>query len=300
MFSHRFHRLRSVFSLLRFFLDITNLQCWLATIPAPDLDARGVLMEQKEAVLSILTFLAQVDKLGLNITCYQCTGPGLEEFSKLLDEGNDSEAFTDFANGLFDFLNELVEGQFLQVIIDRALNDAPKKCPHRPEYDPEFEKNKYAPFETRQAEDSFTFFIAVIVVVAVAVAICLAIVLTTKVIVRRRHRRWVEGLSKRQVNLLLTDQQAEDGKQKQLNEATVSMFFSSDAIPAWVRFSMPMIILGNIAFFLSGHLNLGASVTILASLAGQDFAEEGFFEFSMARSTIEIWKGKFVDRHTLI
>jgi uncharacterized paraquat-inducible protein A len=52
---------------------------------------------------------------------------------------------------------------------------------------------------------------------------------------------------------------------------------------------MPVIILGNIGFFLSGHLSLGATVNIEARLAEQAFTVRNFFEFSMLRSTIEIW-----------
>jgi uncharacterized paraquat-inducible protein A len=40
---------------------------------------------------------------------------------------------------------------------------------------------------------------------------------------------------------------------------------------------------------LSGHLSLGATVNIEAELAGEKFRVEKFFEFSMARSTVDIW-----------
>ena len=52
---------------------------------------------------------------------------------------------------------------------------------------------------------------------------------------------------------------------------------------------MPIIILGNIGFFLSGHLSLGATVNIEATLGEQSFKVDNFFEFSMLRSTVEIW-----------
>jgi hypothetical protein len=40
---------------------------------------------------------------------------------------------------------------------------------------------------------------------------------------------------------------------------------------------------------LSGHLSLGATVNIEARIAGQTIRVEEFFEFSMAKSTIDIW-----------
>jgi len=40
---------------------------------------------------------------------------------------------------------------------------------------------------------------------------------------------------------------------------------------------------------LSGHLSIGGTVNISGSFAGQDFDVNDFFEFSMAKSTIEMW-----------
>jgi len=57
-----------------------------------------------------------------------------------------------------------------------------------------------------------------------------------------------------------------------------------------VRWGMPLIIVGNIALFLSGHLNLGATVYIEANLAGDTIKVDNFFDFSIYRSTIDIWK----------
>jgi hypothetical protein len=65
--------------------------------------------------------------------------------------------------------------------------------------------------------------------------------------------------------------------------------FQSPEIPKFVRWIMPLILLVNIGFFLSGHLSLGATVNIEAELAGEKFRVEKFFEFSMARSTVDIW-----------
>jgi len=57
-----------------------------------------------------------------------------------------------------------------------------------------------------------------------------------------------------------------------------------------VRVLMPLIILGNVGLFLSGHLSLGGTVNIIGNFAGQDFNVGGFFEFSVVQSTIEMWQ----------
>merc|ERR1712166_1546801 len=70
---------------------------------------------------------------------------------------------------------------------------------------------------------------------------------------------------------------------------TRSMFQSDKDIPFLIRYGMPVIILGNIGLFLSGHLSLGATVNIEAQIAGETISVDKFFEFSMAKSTIDIW-----------
>lgn len=273
------------------FSDITNRQCWLATIPAPQLDSRGVRVDRDLVSLSVTNFMAAVSELGLNISCIECSGPRVHELGDLLSTQKGAEGVTAFANGVFDFVTKLFEGNFLQVAADRALNDAKKRCPHSPDYDPAFVKSEYEAFENATSEDSITFFVGLLIVGASLFVAVLAVVLFTKLIVRRRHRKWVSSLSSTQLQLLWKEQHKQDDKDDILNEATESMF-RSEAIPSWLRWTMPIIILGNIGFFLSGHLSLGASVTIMASFGGETFKEEGFFEFSIARSTIEIWNGK--------
>lgn len=132
------------------------------------------------------------------------------------------------------------------------------------------------------------FLIAVIVVMATLLVAVLAVVLTTKLIVRRRNRKWIESIPQKRVNLIWQQQDKEKVQEEELNASTASMVRST-SIPIWLRLAMPIIILGNIAFFLSGHLSLGGSVTITASIAGETFTSNDFYEFSILRSTIEMW-----------
>lgn len=88
-------------------------------------------------------------------------------------------------------------------------------------------------------------------------------------------------------------QHDEDAKQEGINESTTSMF-RSDMIPLWVRLFMPVVILGTIGFFISGHLSLGATVSILISIGGQPFRTENFYDFQLLTGTIDIWNGTFL------
>jgi hypothetical protein len=279
-------------SLINFPLkDVTNLQCWLATFPAPKLDSRGVRVYENDASILLTEFVAAVTRVDLNVSCIQCTSPKVIELANLLSTSQSTQSATDTANDVFDLLSSLFEGNFFQLTVDRALNDAPKKCPHMPGYDPKFSGTAYQDFEVEAAEGSGSFFLALFIVIFTLLTLVLIAVLTTKIIVRRRHRKWISSLPSSQIVLLQRQQEKEEDLKLEVNRSSPSLF-RSDVIPIWVRWSMPLIILGNIGFFLSGHLSLGASVSIIASIAGQSFEEKGFFEFSMGRSTIEIWNGR--------
>jgi hypothetical protein len=278
--------------LTNFFIDILNLQCWLATIPAPALDSHGVRVKESDKSLSVTQFMTSIAELALNISCVDCSSPRITELTELLSTNAGSEAVTDVANGLFDLVPKLIEGKFLQVATDRALNDAKMRCPHNSEYDPNYSGVEYEAFDIAKGDDSVPFFLALIIVGLVLAAATLSVVLTTKYIVRRRHRKWIKTLHNSELHLIWKEQRKFDDRNDFIDQFTRSMF-RSEVIPKWIRWTMPLIILANIGFFLSGHLSLAASVTILASIGGQTFSEEGFFEFSVARSTIEIWNGTF-------
>lgn len=272
---------------------VTNLHCWLATIPAPALDARGLRVNESDASFSVSDFLVTVSKIGLNVSCIYCSGHRIAELGDLLSGIDGSDSVANVANSVFDLVGKLVKGNFLRLSVDRMLNDARKLCPHSPIYDPSFTGFKYEVFDIAKNDNAVSFFLGLIVVCATLTVIVLLIFLTTKLIVRRRHRKWIEALPQRQLDLLLIYQRKNDEEDAFINESTVSMF-RSEVIPLSIRWFMIVVLIGNIAFFLSGHLSLAASVTILASLGGQTFTEEGFFEFSIAKSTIEIWNGKFL------
>ena len=273
--------------------DIGNLQCWLATIPAPELDPHGVVKEGQSTSVAVDYFAAVVETMGVKIDCLDCSSPKIMELSSLLTEQSNSGMspdLTDTVNGAFELASELVSGTVFRVLADRSLNDARKNCPHSPDYDPNFDGVDYAPFAVEDEQDSVSFILALIIIGAVIFVIVSTVFLTTKLVVRRRHRKWLTLIPKSQVRALYKQQHDEDVRQAEINETTNSMF-RSEIVPRWVRLFMPIVILGNIGFFLSGHLSLGASVTILVSIGGQTIRTNNFYDFSMATSTIDLWNG---------
>lgn len=257
----------------------------------PQLDGYGVRLPGSNTSLGIEEFAGSMDKVGLNITCKSCSGPLLGKLTELLSLEQNSDDVTNVTNAALALFTDLVKGDYLKVAIDRALNDAPYQCPHSPLYAENYAMPVYAPFAVNDGPDSVSFLIAIMIVFTTVLAMVVAMQLVTKAVVRRRHRKWLTSLHPEQLHLLFAVQNEKKEKESELNVSTTSMFRST-SIPFWVRMSMPNIILGNIGFFLSGHLSLGASVTILVSLGGETLRSDDFFSFSMAKSTIEIWNGK--------
>jgi uncharacterized paraquat-inducible protein A len=268
--------------------DALDYNCWMATVPAPTLDARGIRVEGEDPTVSMTELAASISRVNLNMNCVDCSSPRMSELTELLSSSEAQDEATELSNQLLDYVAELMGGNFLQVQVDRMLNDAVRNCPHMPEY--EFEANEvvYEPFEVPETEYSTTY-LALLGGVTIGLILVVSFVgLCVRCFVRRRHRKWLNTLPPQQVRRLALQQDKEEERESEMCNRTTSMFTSPD-ISRLVRWSMPVVLIGNIALFLSGHLSLGATVNIQAQLAGQTFKAENFFEFSMAKSTVDIW-----------
>lgn len=268
---------------------LTDFYCWLRMIPAPLLDERGIRDPDEALSLGLTKMDVSVDRVRLHVSCNDCTSPGMEDFSELLSTEEAADAATDTANMLLDYMTMLLGGDYLQTRFDMLLNDAERMCPSSPAYDQTYVKPEYAAFESPVQESSMKTLVLIAISLGISIFSVLATLACVKCIVRRRHRRWIRSLEGRKVQALLQLQVREKTKEDTLNENSRSLF-RSEHVPSFLRWSMPIVILGNIGFFLSGHLSLGATVNIEARLAEQDFSVKNFFEFSMLRSTLEIWK----------
>ncbi|KAL3919794.1 MAG: hypothetical protein SGILL_003576 [Bacillariaceae sp.] len=268
--------------------DIFNLNCWIATIPAPALDSRGIRVEEDDVTAALEEIVASVSNMNLNMSCIECSSPGMLELSDLLSTKDAQQGATESANSLLQTASRFLSGNFLQVQIDRILADAARKCPHSPEFDPNASAIEYQALEAPENDSDISFLLLLGCVTLGLIATVAVLMLCIKCVVRRRHRKFLAHLPQDQVASLENQQKKEDALESELNSATHSMF-SSTEVPCLVRWGMPIIILGNIALFLSGHLSLGATVNIEAQIAGETIRVEEFFEFSMAKSTIDIW-----------
>ena len=270
--------------------DFLNINCWLATLPAPPLDSRGIRIEGIEPSAAISYLAASIAGLDLNITCVSCTSPEIEELTTLLSSKEGGEAATEVANKVLDYATKLLEGNFLQTSMDRLLNEAAVRCPHRAEYNPQPAEAVYEPFDSVEGSDDTIDFLVTLLIVIGCIVVAVAFVsVTVRWIVRRRNRMWLRSLPGYSVSLIRTRQATAKAKEAEINRMTTSMF-RSPKIPIYVRLLMPLVILANIALFLSGHLSLAASISIEAELFGEPFSVNNFFEFSVVNTTSDIWE----------
>lgn len=268
--------------------DILDYNCWLAMIPAPDLDRYGVRVSGEEATMALEKLAATVASLNLSVNCIECSSPRLPELTELLSNVEAQEDITETVNRLLAYFTELFGGNYLQLQIDRLLADAARKCPHSPTFDPKDEDLVYEAFVAPENTYSLSFLIILAVLALLAMLGTAGVIYSIRWVVRRRHKQWLDTLPPHQVRRLAKEQYREEKMESELNTITKSMF-TSPVIPLYVRFGIPLLIIGNIGFFLSGHLSLGATVNVEGELAGEKIRIDKFFEFSMARSTIDMW-----------
>jgi Paraquat-inducible protein A len=200
-----------------------------------------------------------------------------------------AEEMTLVANNLIEYLSGALSDGLIQNEIDHLINDAAKRCPHSPYYKPGFEVSKFQSYRPKREKESSRVVLVLAAVVASLAACVGALVFVIRFITRRRHAKWLKTLPNSQLFLIRQRQEIEEEREAELNSMTSSMF-TSPVIPVWVRWIIPVIVVGNVGFFLSGHISLGAEVKIIISIAGETLKIEEFYQFSLANSTLQIWE----------
>lgn len=272
--------------------DMLNLNCWLNMMPAPVLDTKGVRIPSSETSMALKDLVLAMSTLNLNVKCIECSSPLLEELAPLLSSDEAVGEITDLMNNVLDYITNLLGGTFLQVQLDRMLAQAPLKCPHSVSYDDNRDNvaGAYDSFTyQKQAQDSLTFLFVVLGIVGGSIVVILITYVTNQVLKRSRQNIFIAGLSDDEIASLQIKQQREIETQNRLNAETKAMYMSK-SIPLVIRVLIPIVVLANIGFFLSGHLSLGASVGLDVQIAGEAVRVDELFVFSMAESVVDMWE----------
>ena len=312
--------------------NIMNIHCWLDIIQTPTLDddQYGIRIENENITLGLSNLVASIKKMNLNITCTTCSSPGMVELSELLDTNDAQDSVTKTMNAILSYITSLfvpasddksnnkngnndkkknIGDGLGQIQIDRWLNEAAYQCPHSSKYNPNYSsdqmlQNQYQS-QTSSSISNYSYSVDYLIlwgsVLLVLIGLLLIVMVTIWFISRQRHKHFLEKkISNDEKYILQYIQQKDDILETTLNETTKSLFCSdNEQVPFYIRYGMPIIIVGNIALFLSGHLNLGATVDIQMTFADETITFNNFYNFSIAKSTIDIWKVRNVETSEL-
>ena len=202
--------------------DILNFNCWLATMPAANLNEYGVRFTGTEpASLALQEIAVSISRLELNVKCVSCTSPGFEELAQMLSSPEGIDDATVVANKVSNYLTSLLGGELVETKIDRLLFNAEKQCPSHPKFDPSFVEPTYKAFEAPDRTVApLNFLVALLIVGSVLFIIVALVTVAIKCIVRRRHRRWVKTLDEEEIKNIYSQQARALQIEKDLSTST--------------------------------------------------------------------------------
>ena len=257
--------------------DLSNVNCWLSTILAAPANADSRLRG-----IALMNHSISIDNATFDLNCVSCTSPKFAELIQSLYSTNDVDKIQQTTN-------QVLDGNFMQVLLDQIVAYSASKCPHSGAYDPnitaaEFLKTpaKSLGFDAQVSRDSKSVYFTVANSIIAAFLFILGV--SGKWLLRRRNKKWVESLSGEGKVLLSMQQQKEQEKREVLNQSTTSLF-SSPHLPKKVRIAVPVCLVANAVLYMVGHFGVLSTVDIDATLAGQAFTIHDFLVFSFIAST---------------
>lgn len=277
-------------SLMNFLLDdVTDLNCWLSTIVTPVLDKFGIRVGEHDSGLVLGNLAMAVGEARLDMKCIHCTDAVVMEIKQLMQSGEGIADATDTINKILVYGSDILRGDYVQNGIDRMLSNATYNCPHSALYQHDFPGLVFQDMPVvKNDAPSYGFLFAIISVIAVVAVSATVVFFVTRLLSMRRHKLWMSTLNQDQIKELDRLEREERVLEKDLDQRIKSLFTSRE-IPCFIRYLLPIVILGNVALFLSGHLSLGGTVNISGSVGEQEFEVVGFYEFSMVNSMQEMW-----------
>ena len=239
--------------------DLLNMDCWLATVVTPVLDSYGLRIDETDSGIVLRELAWAVAEARIDLNCIACSSPLLLDMTSYLSSQQGIEDTTLVANNVFAYVSNLLGGDLVQSYIDKALNEAVMKCPHSPTYMKGFNGLEFDDMiASAKSDSSYGFLIAIVAVVACLLALIVLVIAITRLLRKRRHERWLKTLTHEQLLDLEKMQIKESKRTKDLDSRMRPLALSAD-VPIFLRLFIPIVILGNIALFLSGHLSLGGT-----------------------------------------
>lgn len=272
--------------------NVFNPFCWAHLLDPPKLNSYGIKEKGEVSPVSLVDFALSVSKLNLTAECISCESEGAIKLMEALASQGASDSVTEITNELLGLVSTIMMGNLISDQIDRFFAALPHYCPHHPDYveGAEFSWDDLL-YEPLNFSTSIPVNSVVYLVSAVVLSLVMGAVIITNVvrwIVNRRHQKWLRGLPVQKALIVQHLQDADDQMERELNNTTTAMIWASD-IPAWIRYAMPFIVIGNMAMFLSGHLDVAADIALTIKISGEELPMDQFYSFAILDTTIEMW-----------
>ena len=200
--------------------DATNLNCWLATlVGVPAKEGTGKAGQQG---VGLVDHSFAIGNFSLDLGCASCSSPNSDDM--LLTIYNPDNV-TRIESTIQETADSLLETEFIQNLLDQKVEESARKCPHRPEYNPNFgglSEFLRSPFkalgfvESTSTGNRLIYFNVASTVITILLFVFGA---TSRWIVYIRNRRWIRSLS-REGTMLLARQRAKCRQMQQIGEDT--------------------------------------------------------------------------------
>ena len=176
--------------------DIMNINCWLATVASPMLDKYGILVGNPDTGIVLRNLAFSLAEASADIKCIECSLPLIVEMESTLSSEEAIADTTEVATLIFDYISELLGGDFIQYQLDKKMAEAAMKCPHSPTYNEEFSGLKFDEVVATEEDGGVKgFLIATICVIVISGVIAAVIFVAARRVSRRRHDRLVTTLN---------------------------------------------------------------------------------------------------------
>ena len=261
--------------------DLSNMNCLMSLIPAPNLDSSGLRVDEGASIfLDVFSLVAS--KIVLDAECIDCRNPGIELLILAIAASGLLFDFSEPVNDLMGSLSNSVASGSLQVEIDRYLFNAPRQCPSNPNYSAAYQAPSFEPSSNNSSlvPPAGTFIRNFAILVGGLLFAAAAIIAWIRHGKKQVLAQSTDKLSSEERSVLKNELRSMRSRERKLNASTSSML-TSPSIPLFVRFFVPIVIIGNIAMFVSGHLSLGARVDAYINFAGSNLSIDKVFDFTL-------------------
>ena len=240
--------------------DLSNYSCWAG-------------MLEDVGFISLNSGFADFD---MGLGCHDCTSPMLPELSERMATNESKAELTTSVNlglatldgHIVDLHKKLQKGVAVQRSICDNIHVDPNDLPNS--------KNGTQPDHGVHLDR--TLFIALGVVLGSA--------LFGYVVVTCYNAYWKE--TSIAAGQLRRSRGVSAYHEPEMMLKNVSLF-SHEAVPWYAQWGVPIFLLTNCIFFVTGHATQGASVDVLLHVAGESITIRSFFTFSLGSSLKDMW-----------